>query len=233
VEPGLPTVCARLEALVDTYVPQPELGRRVWRPRWVLVGFAALALSSWLSLASPGVALATEVLHLHVPGYHLPAGKVALGIKVTDPKTASALESSAQQEGVPVTIFTDAGGAEGLHPSRDLAFGVAEELGNGRLSAPWKDRSRSQIAAASIRRATGSSPGYFLPVPRANLAALADAPPHTWLVMPERAAEGSPAPGLFMVDASHLGPGAARSNFTRAVRTIHHEGLECVPLAQL
>ena len=42
-----------------------------------------------------------------------------------------------------------------------------------------------------------------------------------------------PAPGLFIVDASHLGPGVARAKFTRAVRTVHQRGLECVPLAQL
>ena len=231
-EPGAPTVCARLEALAGE-APQPEPGRRVLQPRWLLAGLAALSLCSWLSLASPGVALATEVLHLRVPGYHPPAGKVALGIKVTDPRTASALESSAQHERVPVTIFADARGARGLHPSRDLAFGVTEEPGSGTLSAPWKDRSRSRIAAASIRRATGKYPAYFLPVPRTDLAAFADAPPHARLVMPERTAGGSPAPGLFIVDVSHLGPGAARSKFTRAVRMIHHEGLECVPLARL
>ncbi|HEY6581808.1 MAG TPA: glycosyltransferase, partial [Rubrobacter sp.] len=110
-EPGVPPVCVRLEALVDAYGPQPEPGRRALRPRWVLAGFGALVLSSWLSFASPGIALAAGVLHLRVPGYEPPANEVALGIRVTDPATASALENSARRERVPITIFTDARGA--------------------------------------------------------------------------------------------------------------------------
>jgi hypothetical protein len=232
-EPGVPPVCVRLEALVDTYGPPPEPGRRVLRPRWVLVGFGALVLSSWLSFASPGIALAAGVLHLRVPGYKPPANQVAFGIKVTDPTTASALENSARRERVPVTIFTDARGAEGLRPSPGLAFGVAEEPEDGRLPAPWKERSQARIAATEIQRVTGKYPEYFLPATRTDLAALADAPLHTRLVMPERTAGRSPGPGLFIVDASHLGPRAARSKFMQTVQAIHHEGLECVPLAQL
>ena len=232
-EPGVPPVCVRLEVLVDTYNPQPEPGRSVLRPRWVLVGFGAIVLSSWLSFASPGIALAAQVLHLRVPGYRPPAGKVALGIKVTDPTTASALENAARRDRVPITMFTDARGAEGLRPTPGLAFGVAEELGGARLPAPWKERSQARIAASEIQRFTGKYPEYFLPATRTDLAALADAPPHTRLVMPERTAGRSPGPGLFIVDVSQLGPKAARSKFMQTVQAIHHEGLECVPLAQL
>ena len=231
-EPGVPPVCVRLEASVDN-APQPEPSRRSLRPRWVLAGFAVLAISSWLSFTSAGIALAKDVLHLRVLGYEPPAGKIALGVKVTGPRTASTLENSAQQERVPVTIFADARGAEGLRPSRDLAFGVVEEPEGGRLPAPWKERSQARTVATSIQRATGKYPGYFLPVPRTDLAALVDAPPHTRLVMPERTPGGSPGPGLFIVDASDLGPGAARSTFIHAVRAIHREGLKCVPLARL
>ena len=232
-EPGVPPVCVRLEVLVDTYNPQPEPGRSVLRPRWVLVGFGAIVLSSWLSFASPGIALAAQVLHLRVPGYRPPAGKVALGIKVTDPTTASALENAARRDRVPITMFTDATGAEGLRPTPGLAFGVAEELGGARLPAPWKERSRARIAASEIQRFTGKHPEYFLPATRTDLAALADAPPHTRLVMPERTAGRSPGPGLFILDVSQLEPKAARSKFMQTVQAIHHEGLECVPLAQL
>src|SRR5215212_3235065 len=232
-EPGVPPVCLRLEVLVDTYNPQPEPGRSVLRPRWVLVGFGAIVLSSWLSFASPGIALAAQVLHLRVPGYRPPAGKVALGIKVTDPTTASALENAARRDRVPITMFTDARGAEGLRPTPGLAFGVAEELGGARLPAPWKERSQARIAASEIQRFTGKYPEYFLPATRTDLAALADAPPHTRLVMPERTAGRNPGPGLFIVDVSQLEPKAARSKFMQTVQAIHHEGLECVPLAQL
>jgi hypothetical protein len=189
-------------------------------------------LSSWLSFASPGVALAAGVLHLRVPGYKPPANEVALGIRVTDPATASALEDSARRERVPVTIFTDASGSEGLRPSPGLAFGVAEDP-EGRLSTPWKERSRARVAATDVHHFTGKYPEYFLPATRTDLAALADAPLHTRLVMPERPAGRSPGPGLFILDASHLGPGAARSKFTQTVKAIHQRGLECVPLAQL
>jgi hypothetical protein len=109
---------------------------------------------------------------------------------------------------------------------------VAEDP-EGRLTAPWKERSRARVAATEIRRVTGKYPEYFLPATRTDLVALADAPRHTRLVMPERANGRSPGPGLLIVDASHLGPGAARSKLAQTVQAIHHEGLECVPLAQL
>jgi UDP-N-acetylglucosamine:LPS N-acetylglucosamine transferase len=230
-ELAAPRVSAILGPLAGS-APQPVHTRRLVHPRSVLAGVAVLVFFFWLAFASPGIALAEKLFHLHVPGYDPSPDKVSLGVRVSDPATAAALESSAQQERTPVTVFATARGAEGLHPASGLTFGVAEEP-NERLFSPWKERSEAQAAAAAIQRATGSYPKYFLPSPRTNLAALADAPPHTRLVIAEQTGQGKPQPGLLIMEASNLSPEQARIQFKQALQEIDYKGLRCVPLAEL
>jgi processive 1,2-diacylglycerol beta-glucosyltransferase len=230
-EPAAPRVSTILEPLADS-APQPVLARRLVCPRPVLASVAILAFSFWLAFASPGIALAEKLFHLHVPGYDPSPDKVSLGVRVGDPAIAAALESSAQRERTPVTIFVTARGAEGLHPAAGLTFGVAEEPSE-RLFPPWKERSKAQAAAAAIQRATGVYPKYFLPSPRTNLAALADAPPRTRLVMAEQTGQGEPRPGLLIVEAFNLSPEQAQLQLKQALQEIDHKGLRCVPLAEL
>ncbi|MBV9454134.1 MAG: hypothetical protein JOZ19_08475 [Rubrobacter sp.] len=200
-------------------------------PRPVLAGIAVLVFF-WLAFASPGIALAEKVFRLHVPGYDPSPDKVSLGVRVSDPATAAVLESSARLEQTPVTIFATARGAEGLYPATGLTFGVVEEPSE-RLFPPWKERSEAQAAVASIQRTTGVYPKYFLPSPRTNLAALADAPPRTRLVMGEQTGQREPQPGLLIVEASNLSPEQARLQLKQVLQDIDHKGLRCVPLAEL
>ena len=230
-ESAAPTVSAILDSLAGS-APQPVPTRWTMRPRPVLAGVGALVFFFWLAFASPGVALAAKAFNLYIPGYNPLPDRIALGVRVSDPATAAALESSAQRERVPVTIFATARGAEGLHPAADLTFGVAEEPSE-RLFPLWKERSEAQAAAAEIQHATGAYPKYFLPSPRTNLAALADAPPRTRLVMPEWSDQGGPRPGLLIVDASNLSPKAAQLRLKQALQEIDHKDLRCVPLAEL
>jgi UDP-N-acetylglucosamine:LPS N-acetylglucosamine transferase len=230
-EPAAPRVSTILEPLADS-APQPVPARRLVQPRPVLAGVAVLVFFFWLAFASPGIALAEKLFHLHVPGYDPSPDKVSLGVRVSDPATAAALESSAQRERTPITIFATARGAEGLRPAAGLTFGVAEEPSE-RLFPPWKERSEAQAAVAAIQRATGSYPKYFLPSPRTNLASLADAPPRTRLVMAEQTSQGEPKPGLLIVEASNLSPEQARLQLEQALQEIGHKGLRCVPLAEL
>jgi processive 1,2-diacylglycerol beta-glucosyltransferase len=230
-EPAAPRVSTILEPLADG-APQPVLARQLVHPRPVLAGIAVLVFFFWLAFASPGIALAEKLFHLHVPGYDPSPDKVSLGVRVSDPATAAALESSARREQTPVTIFATARGAEGLHPATGLTFGVAEEPSE-RLFPPWKERSEALAAAAAIQHATGVYPKYFLPSPRTNLAALADAPPRTRLVMAEQTGHREPQPGLLIVEASNLSPEQSLLQLKQALQEIDHKGLRCVPLAEL
>jgi hypothetical protein len=186
----------------------------------------------WLAFASPGIALAEKLFRFHVPGYNPSPDKVSLGVKVSDPATAAVLESSARREQTPVTIFATARGAEGLHPVTGLTFGVAEESSE-RLFPPWKERAEAQAAATAIQRATGVYPKYFLPSPRANLAALADTPTRTRLVMAEQTGQREPRPGLLIVETSTLSPEQAQLQLKQVLQEIDRKGLRCVPLAEL
>jgi hypothetical protein len=60
---------------------------------------------------------------------------------------------------------------------------------------------------------------------------LMDAPPRARSVMSEET--GEVRPGLLVVDASGLVPGAVRHRLEQALREVRHEGLGCVPPAQL
>ena len=153
-------------------------------------------------------------------------------MRVTDPDNAAAVESGLQRERMPVTVFANARASEGLRPAAGLAFGVAEEPGNEGSCLPWRAKSQARAAVLEIQKNTGAPPEYFLPATRTNLAAYAEAPSHTRLVMPGET-QGAPSPGLMLVDTSGLGPEAARHKLARALREIRDRDLECVPLAEL
>lgn len=222
-----PGIAAALGA-VSGSAPRSATRRRVPQFRPALIGAAAAAFFFWSAFASSGVALASKAFRFDVPGYDPAPGKVALAVKVNGHETARAVEDFAQHEKEPITIFAGARGAEGLHPAPGLAFGVAEQTENRRIPVPMRDRSENREAAAALQRATGEYPGYFLPSAKTNLAALADAPPHTRLVMAEQDTAGGPRAGVLVVDTSGLSPEAARERLTEALRQVHHEGLQCV-----
>lgn len=233
-ERATPKASVILDALIGTASRPVVPGRRsMVRSRPALAGVAAIVLCSWLAFSSPGIALAAKGFRLHVPGYDPAPGEVSLGIRVTDPATAAAVQGEIQQERTPVTVFANARAAEGLYPAAGLTFGVAEEPGKEGAYLPWRARSQAREAAVEIRQHTGERPEYFLPANRTNLVAYAEAPPHARPVVSERPDRGAPYPGLLVVDASGLDPEAARQKVGRAFREIQEENLRCVPLAEL
>ena len=225
-EPAAQRVTGIVESLSGRPEPLPA-------PRWslslrpVLAAVVGIVFFVWSAFATSGVALAAKAFDLEVPGYNPAPGKVALAVRATDPASAAAAESLALREHTPLTIFATSRAASGLHAAPGIAFGVAEEPSEGELSEPLKDRRLARTAATDIRQKTGSYPLYFLPAPKTDLAALADAPPRTQLVMAEHG-HGKPRAGLVVVDASGLGPGAARSLLSREIGEIHQRGLDCV-----
>jgi processive 1,2-diacylglycerol beta-glucosyltransferase len=231
-ELAAPAVSTVLESLVSR-APQPGRTRRVLRPRPVLASVSILALVFWFAFAPTGVAVAAKEFHTHVPGYDPSPGKVALGVRVTDAATAAALENAIRREQVPVTIFANARAADSLRPAKGLTFGVAEEPGSEGSYLPWRARSEARYSAVDIQLNTGTQPEYFLPATRTNLAALAEAPPQTHLVMPEQPGQTDPHPGLLVVDTSDLSSEEAQLKFARALQEIREKDLECVPLAEL
>ena len=230
-EPAAQGVTTIVESLAHRPEPLPT-------PRWaptlrpVLAASAALVFFVWSAFATSGVALASKAFDLEVPGYNPAPGKVALAVRVNNPASAAAAESLALRERIPLTVFATSRAASGLHAAPGITFGVAEESVVGGLSNPLKDRTRAWTAATDIQRKTGVHLSYFLPAPKTDLAALADAPPHTRLVMAELG-HGGPRAGLVVVDASGLGPRAVRPRLSRELREIHQRGLDCVRLARL
>jgi hypothetical protein len=53
------------------------------------------------------------------------------------------------------------------------------------------------------------------------------------MVMPEGTSGNQPRPGLLVLDASDLGPDAARHEFLLTLQKIRDGGLRCVPLSRL
>ena len=232
-ELAAPAVSTVLESLAADNVQQPARIRWALSPRPVLASISLLAFLFWLAFAPMGVAIAAKGFHTHIPGYNPSPGKIALGVRVTDPATAAALENSLQQERVPATIFADAHAAESLQPAERLTFGVAEEPDNGGAILPWKVRTEAQNTAVAIQRQAEAQPEYFLPARRTNLTSLTEAPPHTEPVVPEWTNQGESPSGLLIVDTSGLSPEAARLKLARALHDIRIKDLRCVPLAEL
>ena len=230
-EPAAERVTGIVESLSGLPEPLPDTRWNLdLRP--ALAAAAALVFFVWSAFATSGVALASKAFDLEFPGYNPAPGKVSLAVRVNDPAGASAAESLAIRKHVPLTIFATSRAASGLRDAPGITFGVAEETAGGELPAPLKERTFASTAATDIRRGTGVYPSYFLPAPKTDLAALADAPPHTRLVMAEPG-HGGPHAGLVVVDTSGLSPGAVRSRLSKEIEGIHRRGLDCVRAARL
>jgi processive 1,2-diacylglycerol beta-glucosyltransferase len=234
-EPG----CSLVAAIVGcTTVPSPQPGPtsriRQLLPAPVLAVASTLAMAFWLTSTPLGVALAAKGLHMHIPGYDPPSGQVAVGVRATDPTTARVLERLIEQGRQPIALFVNARGADGLYPSPDILFGVAEDPDNGRISTPWEVRREARYAATELHRSTGVWPDYFLPASgELNVAALAIAPLHALPVMPEYLDGQGPGPGLLIIDASGLAPEEAKLLLQQEIQAIQEKGLRWVPLDEL
>ena len=229
--PAARRVTTAIESLAAGPEPLPVTRRNLsYRP--ALAAAAALVFFVWSAFATSGMALASKAFDLKVLGYNPAPGKVALAVRVNDPASAAAAENLALRERVPLTIFATSRAASGLHAAPGITFGVAEEPADGKLSKPLRDRTLARIAATDIQSKTGLYPSYFLPAPKTNLAALAEAPPNTRLAMAERPG-GGPRAGLLVVDISGLGPGTVGPRLSREIKEIHQRELDCVRLARL
>lgn len=211
-------------------LPGAPPARRRLRP--ALAGVAAVFFLFWSLFASSGVAVAARALSLDVVGVQAQHDRAALAVRVTEPETAAAVEDLARNRRLPLTIFATADGAKGMYPASGLSFGVAEDLSSS-VPVSWSDRREARRAAASVERATGIYPEFFLPSRRTNLAALAEAPPRTALVMTEPMGAEKRRAGVLLVDVSGLAPSEARSEVNKALEEMKREGLECVPLERL
>lgn len=235
-EPGCPLVPAIVKSAV---IPAPRPARLpVWSwprvPGPVVAGASVLAMVLWLSMSPLGVALAAKGLHVRVSGYDTETNRIAVGVRATDPVTAGSLEHVIDQERLPVALFVDAHGAEGLYPSANVVFGIAADSNDGRLPAPWATRREVRKAAFELHRTTGAMPAYFLPASKnVNVTALAVAPRDVELVLPEHHDGQAPGPGVLIIDASGLASREAQLLLHKELQAIQEKGLQWVSLANL
>lgn len=222
------TILAGLMAAEPPGRTAPHQGRL--RPALAVI--AAACLVSWSLFASSGAAVGARALSLDVVGTGVSADRAALAVRVTEPETAAAVQDLAEARHLPLAIFATENGAGGLAPSENLSFGVAEGP-SGLLPASLQDRREARRAADSVDRFTGRQPRFFLPARRANLAALAEAPPDTDLVMSRPAGAGQDMSGIVLADVSGLTPDGARSEVDAALKDLRKAGLKCVPLKEL
>lgn len=235
-ESGCPLVTAIVNSAV---IPESRPARipsgRRWLPGPVMAAASVLALGFWLSVSPFGVALAVKGLHVRMPGYDTDTNQIAVGVRVTDPVTAQALESVIDQERLPVALFVDAQGAEGLYPSsHHVIFGIAQAPRTGKLPAPWVSRREVRDTAFELRRKTGVMPDYFLPASdNPNVADFAIAPHDAQLVLPEHLNGQGPGPGVLIVDATGLQSREAQLLLHQELQAIQEKGLQWVSLDKL
>lgn len=192
---------------------------------------ALVALISWTLFASSATTVGARALGLDVVGLRVPEDGSALAVRVTDPETAAAVQRLAETRRVPLAIFATEAAAPGLEPADNLSFGVAEDSSNP-MPTSLRGRREARVAASAIADATGITPRHFLPARRANLAALAEAPSGTSLVMAGPPPTGDRRAGVVMVDASGAGVSEARKEVDDALEELRGAGLECVSLVR-
>jgi UDP-N-acetylglucosamine:LPS N-acetylglucosamine transferase len=234
-ESGCPLVTAIVNSSV---IPAPRPARLPRSRRWVtgpvMAAASVLAVAFWLSVSPFGVALAAKGLHVRIPGYDTDTNRIAVGVRATDPATARSLERLIDQERLPVALFVDAQGAEGLYPSSHVTFGIAQPPRTGKLPTPWVARREVRHAAFALRRQTGVMPDYFLPSSdNLNVADLAIAPRDAKLVLPEHLNGEGPGPGVLIIDATGLESRGAQLLLQQELQAIHEKGLQWVSLDKL
>ncbi len=235
-EPACPLVPAILTSAVAPAAGPVPVPARSWSrlPGPVVAGASVLAMVLWLSMSPLGVALAAKGLHVRVSGYDTDTNRIAVGVRATDPVTAESLEHVIEQERLPVALFVDAHGAEGLYPSSNVIFGIAADHHDRRLLTPWATRREVRSAAFELHRKTGAMPAYFLPASKnVNVTALAVAPRDVELVLPEHHDGQAPGPGVLIIDASGLASGEAQDLLHQELQAIQEKGLQWVSLDNL
>jgi hypothetical protein len=194
----------------------------------------ALAILVWSTISSWGLTLANAGHHLPVLGDEVPVGTVAVAVRVTDPTVAATLEHVIVQRQLPVALFVDTAAARGLVAPAHLTIGVAEDPDGARLSLPWRRWRDAQATAATVQRATGDRPRYFLgALGKPDLWDLVEAPRSAQVVMPAHGTGQLPHPGVVIVDAADDSPEEAVQRLEQQLATSCREGQQCVPLASL
>lgn len=198
--------------------------------RRVGYGIIAASVFLWLSLTPTGLVLASRALKLPVVGYHAPKGRVSIGVRVSDPLTARAIEQAAWNTDGCITIFADDKAAIGLYPSRKVQFGVSEPSYQGRLHSPFSERRHAALIAHEIQDHTGEYPHYFLPAGSPNITELIEMPKHTHLATWHKTGRHFPDKGLIIVDARGLSPSEAVHHLHSTMDAIRLRGLTCTAI---
>src|SRR5262249_8201817 len=137
--------------------------RRTARPRWGLALAAVLALCFWLTMTPWTGTVGAMLMPTAVTARDVPAGTVALVVRISDPATARALEDAVVAEGLPVSLFVDRHGAVGLYPSQSVTIGVAQDDNTTLLTHPLREWQANRSTATMMRRLMGTTRFYVLP----------------------------------------------------------------------
>jgi UDP-N-acetylglucosamine:LPS N-acetylglucosamine transferase len=231
---GRPVAATLAELASQT--PRSLVARRsrAVQPRWGLAMVAVLALFLWMTMTPWTGSVGAMLMPAGVTARDVPAGTVALVVRISDPATARSLEDAVVTDGLPVALFVNRHAAEGLYPSRKVTIGVAQDDNTTFLTHPVREWQANRATTTMMRRLTGTTRFYVLP-PRDGRTVLATvfAPDHTRQVGARHGRGRRWRSGIVALDVGGLSPEQALAEVRQAIAELTQEGLQCVSLPSL
>lgn len=225
---------AEMTGRVPLALPAHAHSRQRVRPRWGLAMVAVLALFFWLTMTPWTGTVGAMLMPPAVTARDVPAGTVALVVRISDPAAARALEDAVVTENLPISLFVDRHAAAGLYPSRRVVIGLAQDSNTSFLTHPLREWQANRSIATRMRRLTGTTRLYVLP-PRDGRTLLATVftADHTRPVGARHGKGRHWSSGIVALDVAGLTPDQAVAEVHRAIAELHQEGLQCVSLPSL
>lgn len=131
-------------------------------PQWA-AAFAVVLALVW-AIASPTLAGFGSFLFAQpVTANSLPAKSVALVVRTDDPTMAAELEASILEGHLPVALFVNGRGVEGIHPAKGITIGISQHGREVSITHFWREWRHSSTLSARLRKQMGWTRIYVLP----------------------------------------------------------------------
>ena len=195
---------------------------------------ASVLLMIWLAFNPVSGQVGAMVLKRPISSSDVAPGHVALIATATDAETARALEDEITTQHLPVALFVDAHGAQGLYPASGLVVGIIHGSERDFALHPWRTRHRASVAAALIQQNTGTVAAYVLSSHGgASLVDYVIGPNKVQLLVVDRTPPAQARPTIVVIGKKGMTAREEIALLHAELDRLRQEGLQCEPLTSV